>query len=94
MADLEKKLEKAETSLLIMRNVLHTLSPSKTQKYVAIADTLAREVLTSIKERKENLRLRRLALIPIWAFVLGMVSIIAMKRRALKMKRVESNDSP
>lgn len=77
-------LEEAKTGLLEMAPLQHTLSFEKISQIYADTSKKLEDVRKSIFEKRQNLRWRKLALIPIWIFILIMVVALRIRYNELK----------
>ena len=84
-------LEKAKTDVISMAPLQHTLSE---KRILALHDQVASEVQAikqNIQEKRENLKRRKLMLIPIWIFVFIMVLAFLAKYKELERKKKDDD---
>ncbi|MBI1977663.1 MAG: hypothetical protein HYS55_02810, partial [Candidatus Omnitrophica bacterium] len=79
-------LEETKTNAISMEPVQHSLSLERISKLYEKLREDARAIKASIQKKKQVLRWRKLALIPIWAFVVVMALALWFKYKQLKGK--------
>jgi hypothetical protein len=80
-------LEKAKTSLLQLPPLQHSLHE---EKVAALAGTISMElgaVERQLDHVEQSERRKKIALIPIWGFLIGMAWIFRAKRRQLERSK-------
>lgn len=77
-------LEQAKTSLIEMAPQQHTLSISKTSKLHQKVVSTADEIEKSIRQKRQTLRWRKVSLIPLWGFILIMITALWIRFKQLK----------
>ncbi len=77
------KLEDAKTHLIELSPVQHTLDESLVADKIAELDQVCDQVNAELDELDLGLRLRRLALIPVWAFSVFFSALLYVKYKRL-----------
>ncbi len=77
-------LEDAKTNLIQLLPAQHTLSLAVVKDYTGKIDSASRDIKNKIDEIKDELRVRKLAVILVWLVVLFIVLLIVVKIRRLK----------
>ena len=77
-------LEMIKTDVIAMAPLQHTLSLTKISELHAKVVSVAQDVETKIHGKRQGLRWRKLSLIPIWAFIVVMISALWLKYLRLK----------
>jgi hypothetical protein len=88
VSDLQSRLEEAHTHLLQAAVVQHTLLPYRVERETRAVEEISRDTAFTIQEVHERLRLRRLVLFPVWAFILFTIGLLALKRRRAERERL------
>jgi hypothetical protein len=87
LSEWQSRLEEAHTHLLQAAVVQHTLIPYRVERETRAVESISRDTLLAIQEMQERLMLRRWALIPLWAYLLFTLSLLALKRRRVERER-------
>ena len=77
-------LEKARTSLLQLPPLQHTLSLEKVSALTGTVSAELRDVGLQLDRQERAERWKKLALIPIWVFLIGMAWLFRTKRRRIE----------
>lgn len=80
----EAALEEANTNVVSMAPLQHSLSFEKISELNQKFEKSAREIQEQIKQKRQFLHWRKIALVPLWVFVLMMVVALWIKYRKLK----------
>jgi hypothetical protein len=80
-------LEEARSGMIEMAPAQHTLSLASISELESKVISLAEKVKGEIQRKRQNLKWRKLALIPLWIFVLVMVLALRAKYHELKGKK-------
>ncbi|OGW89023.1 MAG: hypothetical protein A3A73_05915 [Omnitrophica bacterium RIFCSPLOWO2_01_FULL_50_24] len=80
-------LEDAKTNVISMAPVQHSLSADRISGLYEKFSEVAREIKTRVHQKREFLKWRKIALIPIWIFVLLMASALWYKYKQLQSRR-------
>lgn len=78
------KLEEAKTHIISMAPVQHTLLIDQIKELYGRFEKAAQEIKDSIQKKRQNLKWRKIALIPLWIFVLIMAVTLHSKYKKLK----------
>lgn len=87
VSEWQSRLEEAHTYLLQAAVTQHTLLPYRVERETRAVEEIARDAELAIQEIRERLHLRRLALLPIWGYILFTVGLLALKRRRAERER-------
>ena len=82
-------LEEAKTNVLEMAPRQHSLSVEKISELHDKAVSITDGIRNGIRQKREYLRWRKIALIPLWIFIFLMVVVLRIKYNQLKGKRHE-----
>ncbi|OGX03183.1 MAG: hypothetical protein A3G87_08815 [Omnitrophica bacterium RIFCSPLOWO2_12_FULL_50_11] len=77
-------LEDAKTNVISMAPVQHSLSLSKIAELYQKFEEVAQEIKSRVHKKRQALKWRRAALIPIWIFILMMACALWIKYKRLK----------
>ena len=77
------KFEDAKTKLLELAPTQHSLDIKKVDTKVAELDAICAEIDGELDDLEQGLRLRHMALIPIWVFTLGFATLWYVKYKQL-----------
>jgi preprotein translocase subunit SecG len=77
----QSQLEKVKTNIIQVIPIQHTLSLEKVEEYMKTAKSIASDVISSIDEKFNVLKRRRLALIIFWIVLLIIITIFYLKKR-------------
>ncbi len=80
----EGLLEEAKTKVVEMQPLQHTLSYQKLAEVYGQAEARTTEIKKMIADKRQGLKWRKIALIPIWIFVFIMSWALIMKYKQLK----------
>ncbi|MBI2447557.1 MAG: cytochrome c3 family protein [Candidatus Omnitrophica bacterium] len=86
MEDEKALLEDAKTNLIQLLPAQHTLSLAVVRDYTSKIDSASTDIKNKIDEIKDELRVRKLAVILVWIIVLFIVLLITLKIRRLSAK--------
>ena len=86
MEDEKSLLEDAKTNLIQLLPAQHTLSLAVVRDYTNKIDSASNDITNKIDEIKDELRVRKLAVILVWIIVLFIVLLITLKIRRLSAK--------
>ncbi len=78
------ELEEAKTKVFEMGLVQHTLSYGNVAELATQVDTKTKDVQDSIRDKKQSLKNRKIALWPLWIFILVMVTALLIRYKQLK----------
>ncbi|MBI2930369.1 MAG: cytochrome c3 family protein [Planctomycetes bacterium] len=81
------QLEEARTALLQIPPVQHTLDLAKIERLLAAEDARLGEIEERLETKERAERIKKIALVPIWIFLLGMAFVFARKRKSLESGR-------
>jgi hypothetical protein len=90
----EAFLEEAKSKVLEMKPLQHTLSYKKIAAVYAESKTKTDEIAAGIKEKRDGLKWRKTALIPVWLFILGMVFALVGRFKKLKAALKQKEEGP
>ena len=82
------QVEDAKTEVLALNAFVHTLDRAETQVRVKKTTEICDQVNAELDEKENGLVLRRLALLPVWAFIAVFAVLMYSKFMALKRKYV------
>ena len=82
-------LEEARTSVLEMAPRQHALSVETIAELYGKAAALTQDIQNGIRAKRQSLRWRKIALVPLWIFIFLMVVVLQMKYNELKGKKDE-----
>ena len=77
-------LEEAKTHIISMAPVQHTLLIDQIKELYGRFEKAAQEISASIYKKRQNLKWRKIALIPLWIFILIMAVTLHAKYKKLK----------
>ncbi|MBI3999123.1 MAG: cytochrome c3 family protein [Candidatus Omnitrophica bacterium] len=77
-------LEEAKTNVISMAPLQHSLSSARISELYDKFVEVAQEIKTRVHEKRQTLKWRKIALIPIWIFIIIMVSALWIKYKQLK----------
>jgi len=77
-------LEEAKTHIISMAPTQHTLSLGQIKELYGRFEKAAQEISASIYKKRQNLKWRKIALIPLWIFILIMAVTLHAKYKKLK----------
>ncbi|MBI4387825.1 MAG: hypothetical protein HY582_02115 [Candidatus Omnitrophica bacterium] len=80
-------LEEAKTNVIVMAPLQHSLSVERITELAAKFSEVADKITTQIHQKREALKWRKTALIPIWVFILAMAAALWVKYKRLKTER-------
>jgi hypothetical protein len=86
-------LEEMKTKMIEMAPLQHTLSAVQIQKLNKNVTTLAQSVQSSVDEKRQSLKRRKFALIPIWILIFVMASALWIKYKQLHSIRKKDGKS-
>jgi hypothetical protein len=81
--DEEVALDRARTSLLQLSPLQHTLSEEKVATLARMATAQAVDVEARVGRKEKSERMKKLALVPIWAFLAGLAWVFRAKGRRI-----------
>lgn len=82
-------LEEARTSVLEMAPRQHALSVETIAELYGKAAALTQDIQDGVRTKRQSLRWRKIALVPLWIFIFLMVVVLQMKYNELKGKKDE-----
>lgn len=82
-------LEEAKTNVIEMAPTQHSLSVEKISGLSADVAGVTKEIQEGIQKKRRDLQWRKIALIPLWIFVLFMVTVLYVRYNQLKGKKHE-----
>jgi hypothetical protein len=85
-------LETAKTNVIAMAPLQHTLSPERISELHKKVVSAAADIDRSIHQKRKFLRWRKLSLVPMWAFIVMMISALWIKYRQLHSRSREKRD--
>jgi hypothetical protein len=80
----EGSLEEAKTNVIAMAPLQHSLSYARVSELYNKFTEVARDIKAKIQNKRRSLKWRKAALIPVWIFILVMVSALWVKYNRLK----------
>ena len=84
--ELEGRLEEANTGLQQLVRDQHILEPQQVEQETVVVEAVADEVFYTLGEVKAQLWMRRMFVIPLWAYVGLMVLLLYWKRRRIERR--------
>ena len=83
-------LEEAKTNVISMAPLQHSLSFNRIADLYRKFEEVANEIKARVHRKRQVLKWRKVALIPIWVFIIVMVSALWVKYKQLKKGRKET----
>jgi hypothetical protein len=96
-ADTQKLGARMEEASMVLKQIAtdqHTLSLEKTEQDILAVESISDEIDGDAIEYLKTLRLRRLALIPVWAYLLLCLGLVYWKRRRLDDNGARGSAAP
>ncbi len=84
--DEQLALQEARTAVMQLEALQHTLSPKVLQPVAEQADRIVKQALSDVANLERTERWKRLALIPIWAFLAAMATLFWLKRQQIEKR--------
>ncbi|MCL5773278.1 MAG: hypothetical protein M1536_02725 [Firmicutes bacterium] len=89
--EMDVMLKEANTDLLELAVVQHTLDVSQIEKYSNQAESISEYIIGNIKDIYEGYKIRKMFLIVIWAFILAVILLLYLKKYRIEKQRARSS---
>ncbi|MBF0489035.1 MAG: cytochrome c3 family protein [Candidatus Omnitrophica bacterium] len=76
-------LEEAKTKVFEMGPMQHTLSYTNVAELAKQVDTKTKDVQNTIHEKRQSLQMRKIALWPLWIFIIIMMTVLCIRYKQL-----------
>lgn len=89
--EMEVLLKEANTDILELAVVQHTLDLSQIEKYSTQAESISESIISNIKDIYEGYKIRKMSLIFIWAFILAVILLLYLKKYRIEKQRARAS---
>lgn len=90
-SEMDVMLKEANTDLLELAVVQHTLDISQIEKYSTQAESISDVIIGKIKDIYEGYKIRKMSLIFIWGFILAVIILLYLKKYRIEKQRARAS---